>query len=38
MQTMLYQEHEGKQNKFYNRQKLTKKKLLLKQKVKQADF
>ena len=38
MQTMLYQEHEEKRNKFYNKLKLIKKKWLQKLKVKQVDF
>ena len=38
MLTMLFQEREGKQNKFYNKLKLIKKKSWQKQRVKQADF
>ena len=38
MPIMLYQEHEGMPNKFYNKQKLIRKKLLQKRKVKQVDF
>ena len=38
MRMTLFQELEGKQNKFYNKLKLTKKKLLQKQRVKQVDF